>query len=65
MQILFKEGNIAYGVQFDRHTLPMTAYASREIIISAGTVGTPKLLMLSGIGPREHLEDLNVSLNAK
>ncbi|ODN03625.1 Glucose dehydrogenase [FAD, quinone] [Orchesella cincta] len=54
----------AIGVSFDRHGVPKTAYASKEVIISAGTVGTPKLLMLSGVGPREHLEELNIPVVA-
>ncbi|CAL8094303.1 unnamed protein product [Orchesella dallaii] len=56
-KILFKEGNIAYGVKFDRHGQTYTAYASKEIILSAGAYGTPKLLMLSGIGPKDHLQE--------
>lgn len=34
--------------------------ANTEIILAAGTVGTTKLLLLSGVGPRKHLESLKV-----
>jgi choline dehydrogenase-like flavoprotein len=34
--------------------------AGREVIVSAGAVGSPHLLMLSGVGPREQLESLDV-----
>lgn len=34
----------------------VTVYARKEVIISSGTVNSPKLLMLSGVGPKEELE---------
>lgn len=38
------------------------ARASREIIVSGGAVNSPQILLLSGIGPKEHLHAVNVSV---
>jgi choline dehydrogenase-like flavoprotein len=34
--------------------------AGREVIVSTGSIASPQLLMLSGVGPREHLESLRI-----
>jgi len=52
--------NEAYGVEYERHGVTKIAYANKEVIVSAGTIQTPKILMLSGIGPRKHLEQVGV-----
>lgn len=48
--------NTAIGVEYEKLGKTLSAMASKEVIISAGTFGSPKLLMLSGIGPRMDLE---------
>lgn len=39
---------------------PLVAHASTEVILCGGAVNSPQLLMLSGIGPRAHLESVGV-----
>ncbi|KAF2895747.1 hypothetical protein ILUMI_10428 [Ignelater luminosus] len=50
----------AYGVLFSHGGQLYIAKAIKEVIISAGAVGSPQLLMLSGIGPRNHLRKLGI-----
>ncbi len=39
---------------------PEILHASREVIVSSGAIGSPKLLMLSGIGPADHLKSVGI-----
>lgn len=59
MQILIKKRK-AVGVQFVYEGKTYVVNAKREVILSAGTINTAQLLMLSGIGPRSELERLKV-----
>ena len=60
------EGGRAIGVEFfqkqshDRQQVR----ASREVILSAGAIGSPQLMLLSGIGPRSELEALGIPVAA-
>lgn len=50
----------AYGVEFIREGRKEVVYARKEVILSAGAINSPQLLMLSGIGPKEHLQELGI-----
>ncbi|XP_015112873.1 glucose dehydrogenase [FAD, quinone]-like [Diachasma alloeum] len=59
-RVLIDGNNCAYGVEFTKNNRTYRINASKEVILSAGAIDTPKLLMLSGIGPKEHLEELGI-----
>jgi choline dehydrogenase len=54
------EGGRAKGVEIIRQGKRETVWAEREIILCGGTVNSPQLLMLSGIGPAAHLAGLGI-----
>ena len=53
-------GKEAEGVEFVRGGEALFAQAKRETILAAGAIGSPQLLQLSGIGPAEHLQRLQI-----
>jgi choline dehydrogenase len=56
------EGGRAAGVRYLERGTEETAYAQAEVILSAGAVGSPHLLMLSGIGPADHLREAGIGV---
>ena len=56
------EGKRAVGVQFHDGNREVTLRADREVLLSAGALQSPQLLMLSGIGPADHLRDRGIEL---
>ena len=55
-QRVIVENGRATGVEVAQRGRPRTVRAEREVILSGGTVNSPQLLLLSGIGPPEELE---------
>jgi choline dehydrogenase-like flavoprotein len=55
-RVLVEDGR-AVGVRYLRDRAEREARAGREVILSGGAVGSPQLLMLSGVGPADHLRE--------
>ncbi|MDH3666882.1 MAG: choline dehydrogenase [Paracoccaceae bacterium] len=51
------DGNRAVGLEYDHGGETLQAEAGREVILSGGAINSPQTLMLSGIGPADHLRE--------
>jgi choline dehydrogenase len=58
------QGKRAIGVEIERGGQVMVIHANAEVILAASTINTPKLLMLSGIGPAEQLRSHGIEVIA-
>ena len=56
------EGGRAVGVEWTSGGTTARAYASAEVILSGGSINSPQLLMLSGVGPAEHLREHGIGV---
>lgn len=59
-KVEIKQGRACGVVYSIRGGAAVTAIARKEVVLCAGTFGSPKILMLSGIGPRAHLQSLGI-----
>jgi len=62
-QILIENAH-ATGIELTKGGHSHTVRATREVIISAGSIESPRILMLSGIGPAKHLDRLGIHIHA-
>ena len=50
------------GIEFIRFGLKQRLFTKREIILAAGAIGSPKILLQSGIGPKDDLEEVGIQV---
>jgi choline dehydrogenase len=56
------EGKAAVGVEYEQDGQLKTVRAGREVILAGGTISSPQILMLSGIGPAGHLQEHGIEV---
>ena len=57
---LILDGKAVKGVEFTQRGKAKKVFANKEVILSGGPINNPQLLMLSGIGPSDHLAEVGV-----
>ncbi len=60
-RVLVEHGR-AVGVDYERNGQRLQARATREVLLTAGGIGSPRLLLLSGIGPAAALHNVGVKV---
>jgi choline dehydrogenase-like flavoprotein len=62
--LIDEEEKRVYGVEVHVNGKFVQVRSRKEVIVSAGSIASPQLLMLSGIGPKEHLESLGIHVTS-
>jgi len=62
-RVLLQAGEVT-GVEYVRDGATVQAQVTKEVILCAGAVNSPQLLMLSGIGPADHLREHGIAVHA-
>ncbi len=57
---ILTEGSKATGIEFVQHGYVQQVRAEREVIVCGGAFNSPQILMLSGIGPADHLKQMGI-----
>jgi len=60
-RVIVEQGR-AVGVEVSRDGATMVMYADREVLVTSGGIGSPRLLLMSGIGPADHLRSVGVKV---
>ena len=60
-KLLIDNSKNVYGVQFISRGRTYSVNTTKEVILSAGAINSPQILMLSGIGPSKHLKQLGIN----
>jgi choline dehydrogenase len=63
-RILF-EGTRAVGIAYEKAGTPQEAYAGREVILAGGSINSPQLLQLSGVGPAGVLKSCGIVVHGE
>lgn len=60
--IILSDKNVAEGINFMIGDKKLTVKARKEVILSGGAIGSPQVLLNSGIGPSEHLSKVGIKV---
>jgi len=62
LKLIVDDNKRINAVEYEQRGCKCIAFVTQEVILCAGALETPKLLMLSGIGPSQHLRQLGISV---